>query len=166
MSETVVRAAGAAVTLAYAALIAWLAASQPQSLAEVTGGLAASVGAYEVDAVSFEEGRQLFLRDEFEAARSAWSRADPAGRDPRTQFYVAYSFYRQGWGRLSHDDVLYAAGLDALNRAIAAAPGGRIVVSDPELQLHTADELGAELRAGQRREWSDLNPMRVFGSRK
>jgi len=39
-------------------------------------------------------------------------------------------------------------------------------VSDPELQLHTADELGAELRAGQRREWSDLNPMRVFGSRK
>lgn len=166
MSETVVRAAGAAVTVAYAVLIGWLAASQPQSLAEVTGGLAATFGAYEVDAVGFEEGRQLFQRDQFEAARSAWSRADPAGRDARTQFYVAYSYYRQGWGRFSHDDTLYAAGLEALNRAEAAAPDRRVVVSDPELQIHTGDELRAELNAGLRTEWSDLNPLRVFGSRK
>src|SRR5512147_752409 len=100
MSETVVRATGAALTVAYAVLIGWLAASQPQTFAEVTGGLAATFGAYEVDAVGFEEGRQLFLQDQFEAARSAWARADPAARDPRTQFYVAYSYYRQGWGRL------------------------------------------------------------------
>src|SRR5215207_6680414 len=122
MSETVVRATGAAVTVAYGVLIAWLAASQPQSLAEVTGGLAATFGAYEIDAVSFDEGRQLFLQDQFEAARSAWSRADPANRDARTQFYIAYSYYRQGWGRLGHDDTLYRAGLEALDRAIAAAP--------------------------------------------
>jgi len=166
MSETVVRAAGAAVTVAYAVLIGWLAASQPQSLAEVTGGLAATFGAYEVDAVGFEEGRQLFRRDQFEAARSAWSRADPAGRDARTQFYVAYSYYRQGWGRFSYDDTLYAAGLEALKRAETAAPGGRVIVSDPELQIHTGDELRAELNAGLRNEWSDLNPLRVFGSRK
>jgi hypothetical protein len=166
MSETVVRATGAAVTIAYAVLIGWLGASQPQSLAEVTGGLAATIGAYEADAVSFDEGRQLFLRDQFEAARSAWSRADPAGRDARTQFYVAYSYYRQGWGRLSHDDALYAAGLAALERAVSVAPGGRVAVSDPELRLHTGDELAAELHAGIRREWSDLNPLRVLGTRK
>lgn len=160
------RATGAAVTIGYAVLLGWLAASQPQSFAEVTGGLAASIGAYEVDAVDFDEGRRLFLREQFEAARSAWARADPAGRDARTQFYIAYSYYREGWGRLSHDDALYAAGLEALNRATAAAPAGRVVVSDPELSLHTGDELGAELRAGQRREWSDLNPLRVFRSRK
>lgn len=166
MSESIVRAGGAAATIAYAALIAWLTASQPQSLAEVTGGLAATLGTYEVDRVSFEEGRQFFRDDQFEAARTAWSRADPAGRDARTQFYVAYSYYRQGWGRVSHDDALYAAGLEALQRAVAASPDGRVVVADPDLQLHTADELAAELRAGTTREWSDLNPLRVFRSRK
>ena len=74
------RATGAAVTIGYAVLLGWLAASQPQSFAEVSGGLAASIGAYEANAVDFEEGRRLFLRDQFEAARSAWARADPAGR--------------------------------------------------------------------------------------
>ena len=166
MPESLLRAGGVVATVAYAALIGWLAASQPQSLAEVTGGLAATFGAYEVDAVSFDEGLRLFRQDQFEAARSAWSRADPAGRDARTQFYVAYSYYRQGWGRMSHDDALYAAGLDALSRAVGAAPGGRVTVSDPDLQLQTADELEAELRAGMTRDWSDLNPLRVIGSRK
>jgi hypothetical protein len=166
MPDTALRAGGAALTIAYAVLIGWLAASQPQSLAEVTGGLAATFGAYEVDAVSFDEGLRLFRQDQFEAARTAWSRADPAGRDPRTQFYVAYSYYRQGWGRVSHDDALCAAGLEALSRAVSAAPGGRVVVSDPDLQMQTADELEAELRAGLTRDWSDLNPLRVLGSRK
>lgn len=166
MSEAGVRATGAGVTVAYAILIGWLAVSQPQSLADVAGGLAATVGAYEVDAVDFEDGLRLFRQDQFEAARAAWARADPASRDARTQFYVAYSYYRQGWGRLSHDDALYAAGLEALNRAVASAPGGRVVVSDAELQIHTADELEVELRGGLRREWSDLNPARVFRGRK
>ena len=166
MSEAVVRATGAGITVAYAILIAWLAASQPQSLAEVTGGLAATVGAYEADAVNFAEGLRLFRQEQFDAARIAWSRADPAGRDARTQFYVAYSYYRQGWGRFSHDDALYAAGLEALDRAVASAPGGRVVVSDPGLQMQTADELRAELRGGITRDWSDVNPARVFRSRK
>ena len=166
MSESLLRAGGAALTVAYAVLIGWLAASQPQSFAEVTGGLAATFGAYEVDAIGFEEGLRLFREDQFAAARSAWSRADPAGRDPRTQFYVAYSYYRQGWGRVSHDDSLYAAGLHALARAVAAAPDRRVTVSDPDLQMHTADELEAELRAGVTEDWADLNPLRVFRSRK
>jgi hypothetical protein len=166
MPESLLRAGGAALTVAYALLIGWLATSQPQTFAEVTGGLAATFGAYEVDAISFEEGLRLFREEQFEAARTAWSRADPAGRDARTQFYVAYSYYRQGWGRVSHDDELYAAGLDALARAVAAAPGRRVTVTDSNLHIHTADELEAELRAGQTQDWSDLNPLRVFRSRK
>ena len=166
MSESLVRTGGAALTVAYGVFIGWLAASQPQSLAEVTGGLAATFGTYEIDAVSFDEGLRLFRAEQFEGARTAWSRADPAGRDARTQFYVAYSYYRQGWGRVSHDDEMYAAGLDALSRAVAAAPDGRIIVSDPNLQIRTADELEAELRAGVTQDWSDLNPLRVFRSRK
>lgn len=166
MREPVVRALGAAVSVVYAALIVWLTASQPQSLAEVTGGLTASIGAYRVDEVAFEDGLHFFHGDQFVEARAALHRADPAGRDPRTQFYIAYSYYREGWGRLSHDDELYSKGLEAMDRAIAAAPGGRIVVDDPGLQMRTADELRAELVAGTTREWSDVNPMRVFRGRK
>jgi hypothetical protein len=65
-----------------------------------------------------------------------------------------------------HDDRLYSEGLSAVDRAMALAPGGRLVVDDPGLTMHTAEELRAELEAGIRREPSDLNPMRLFGVRK
>ena len=166
MREELVRAAGLALVAAYGAFIVSLYVRQPQTVAEVTGGLAASVGAYAIDRQAFEDGLALFRRDAFDAARSAFARADPARRSPEVQFYVAYSYYRQGWGRLYSDNTLFAAGLEAVDRAITLAPGGRLVVDDPDLQMQTADELKAELEAGLRRDASDLNPMRVFRSRK
>ena len=45
-------------------------------------------------------------------------------------------------------------------------PGGRLVVDDADLRMHTTDELKAELEAGIRVDASDLNPMRVFRKRK
>jgi len=166
MREELVRAAGLALVVAYGAFIVSVYVRQPQTVAEVTGGLAASVGAYAIDRQAFQDGLAFFRRDAFDAARRAFARADPARRDPEVQFYVAYSYYRQGWGRLYSDDALFGAGLETVNRAIALAPGGRLVVNDPDLQMQTADELKAELEAGLRRESSDLNPLRVFRSRK
>ena len=112
------RALGAALSLSYAALIVWLAASQPQSLAEVTGGISATVGVYRVDPVAFEDGLRFFHQDHFVEARAAFNRADSASRDARTQFYIAYSHYREGWGRVSHDDTAYAEGLKALEEGL------------------------------------------------
>lgn len=166
MRDRAIRAAGAATALAYAALIGWLTVSQPRTMAEVTGGLAASIGAYRVDALAFDDGLGFFRRDQFVEARAAFARADPAMRDPVTQFYIAYSYYRQGWGRLSHDDELYAQGVAAIDRAIAIAPGGRIAVDDDTLGLRSADELRAELMAGLTRELDDFNPFRVLRERK
>ena len=166
MREEIIRTLGLALAVCYAVFIVWLYVRQPQTVADVTGGLAASVGTYAIDRQAFEDGQELFRRDAFEAARSAFARADPARRDAVTQFYVAYSYYRQGWGRVYNDDELFAQGLEAVNRAIALAPGGRIVVEDPDLQMRTADELRAELDAGLRYEASDLSPMRLFRSRK
>jgi tetratricopeptide (TPR) repeat protein len=127
----------------------------------VTAGLAAGIGAYRIDQQAFEEGLRFFRRDEFAAARFAFERADRGRLDARTQFYVAYSYYRQRWGRVYQDDALFAQGLEAVNRAIARAPDGRIVVDDPDLQMRSADELKAELEAGLRREASDFNPARL-----
>src|SRR5436309_9939613 len=99
MGETATRALGLCLALAYAALIGWLYARQPQTIAQVTGGLASVVGAYSVDDQAFADGLRFFRNDQFVEARLAFNRADPAVRDARTQFYVAYSYYREGWGR-------------------------------------------------------------------
>jgi hypothetical protein len=160
------RAAGLIMSVAYAALIVWLYASQPQTRAEAVGGRAAAVGAYRIDRQAFDDGLIFFRQDRFPEARLAFERADPAHRDAETQFYIAYSYYRQGWGRLSNDDALFTQGLDAVNRAIALAPGNRLVASDETLAMRSADELKAELERGLRYDASDLNPLRVFEPRK
>ena len=165
-AERLTRFAGLAFTVIYAALIGWLFARQPQTVAQITGGLADTIGAYNVDARSFDDGLRFFRNDQFVEARMAFARADPAVRDARTQFYIAYSYYRQGWGRLYHDDALYAQGAAAADRALALAPGGRLVVDDEDLRMRTGEELKAELEAGRQREASDFNPMRVFRERK
>jgi hypothetical protein len=165
-AENAVRAGGLILTTCLATLVVWAYVRQPQTLAEVAGSLSASVGAYRIDQQSFDEGRGLFLRDQFAAAQAAFARADPARQDARTQFYLAYTFYRQGWGRLYSDDLLFTEGLDAVNRAIALTPAGWLVVADPDLQMTNAGELKAELEAGVRRDASDFNPLRVFRQRK
>jgi hypothetical protein len=164
--EHIVRGAGLVIAIAYASAIAWTYVRQPQTMSQMTGGLAAEVGAYRIDRQAFADGLAFFLKDQFVEARAAFARADPAERDARTQFYIAYSFYRQGWGRLYNDDALFAEGLKHVENAIALAPSGRLVVDDADLQLRSADELRAELQAGLRRDASDFNPLRVLRQRK
>ena len=165
-ADRLTRLGGLGFTIAYAALIGWLFARQPQTVAQITGGLAASIGVYSVDQQAFDDGLRFFRNDQFIEARMAFARADPAIRDARTQFYIAYSYYRQGWGRVYHDDALYAEGVAAVDRAIALAPGGRLVIADDNLQMQTGEELKTELQAGRQREASDFNPLRVFRERK
>jgi hypothetical protein len=165
-ADRMTRVAGLAFAAVYALLIAWLFARQPQTVAQLTGGLASTIGAYRVDDRAFEDGLRFFRNDQFVEARIAFARTDPAERDARTQFYIAYSYYRQGWGRLYHDDALYAEGLAAVDRALSLAPDGRLVIEDDNLGMRTGEELKAELEAGRRRDASDFNPMRVFRERK
>jgi hypothetical protein len=166
VKQVLVRVGGLVFAAAYAAFIVSVYARQPRTVQQLAGGVAASVGAYRVDPVNFQEGLRFFRNDQFLEARAAFERADPARQDPPTQFYIAYSYYRQGWGRVYRDDALYRQGLEVVDRAIARAPGGRLVVADPTLQMHTADELRAELQRGLVRELSDLNPMKVLEERK
>jgi hypothetical protein len=161
-----VRVTGLTVSLAYAGLIVWLYAAQPQNLAQVTGGVTATIGAYRVDDQATRDALAFFRRNAFPEARAAFERADPAGRDARTQFYIAYSYYREGWGRVYNDDPLFRKGLEAVDRAIALAPAHRLVVDDPDLKMSSADELKAELQRGVTRELSDFSPIKVFRARK
>ena len=109
---------------------------------------------------------RFFRNDQFAEARAALQRADPAERDAGTQFYIAYSYYRQGWGRLYVDRRLFQSGLDAVTRASALASGGGLVVNDPNLGMKSIDELKAALERGLTHDLSDLNPLKIFRARK
>jgi len=164
--DDVVRGGALVASLAFALFIVWTYVQQPRTISHVTGGLTSSIGAYRVDEQAFADGLSFFRNDQFVEARAAFMRADPAERDARTQFYIAYSFYRQGWGRVYNDDALFAEGLKRVDMAIALAPNGRLVVDDGDLKMQSADELRAELQAGMRRDASDFNPLRLLRERK
>ena len=165
MRQKAVQVLGLVLSLLYAALIVWLYATEPRSFKEVATGAQVATGTYQVDQEKFNAGLALFRRDQFRAARDEWQRADPAQSDPKTQFYIAYSFYREGWGRVYYDQNLFKQGLDAVNRAIALSPTP-LAVEDENRLMSTAAELKAELEQGTERTWSDLNPAGVIMKRK
>ena len=165
MSPSAVRIVGLVLSLVYAAAIVRVYVRQPATLPEVAGSLTSSVGAYRIDQARFDAGLAFFRNDRFVEARDAFAQADPARQDASVQFYVAYAFLRQGWGRVYADDAMYKAGAATLAHARTLAPGGVLVVNDPNLRLRTAEEMAAEFERGLTRDLSDLNPVRVFQER-
>ena len=166
MQHRLIQSVGIAWTILYGAFIIWIYATEPRTFKEVTAGAKVATGTYEIDRVKFDAALALFRREQFRAARDEWARADPAQNDPTTQFYIAYAFYREGWGRVYNDNSLFKQGLEAVNRVIALTPDGVFSVDDPELQLRSAAELKAELEQGTERSLEDLNPFKVFRKRK
>jgi hypothetical protein len=166
MQRKLIQIVGVVWTLVYASIIVWIYATEPRSFKEVATNTQVAAGIYEINQEKFNNGLTLFRRDQFRAARDEWASADPAQKDPRTQFYIAYAFYREGWGRVYYDNALFKEGLEAVNRAINLNTSGTLVVDDPNLQMHTAAELKAELEQGTETSWKDLNPLKLFRKRK
>ena len=166
MQAKFIKVAGLGFTIAYAAFIVWIYATEPRSFKEVTTSAEIAAGTYEIDQEKFNSALSLFRREQFRAARDEWQRADPAQRDARTQFYIAYAFYREGWGRVYFDQELFKQGVEAVNRAIALSSNSPLTVDDPDLQMHTAAELKVELEQGLEHSWSDVNPLKVLRTRK
>jgi len=166
MKSRVIQVSGLAITLAYAAFIVWIYATEPRTFKEVATSAEVAAGTYQINQEKFDSGYSLFLREQFRAAREEWQRADPAQGDARTQFYIAYSFYREGWGRVYYDQDLFKQGLDAANHAADLTSTNPLTVDDPNLKMHTVAELKAELEQGVERTWSDINPLKVLRTRK
>ena len=167
MKEKHIQVAGIFLTTFYAVFIAWLYSVEPKSLEElpakaqesienVTTKTQVAIGTYEVDRAKFSEGLAAFRQDNFIAARDNFERADTERRDARTQFYITYSFYRQGFGRVSNDDALFKSGLEQTNRVIAIDKNFKS--DDANLQLKTPVELKNEFEEGLKVTASDFNP--------
>ncbi|MDE0081525.1 MAG: hypothetical protein OXT72_02615 [Gammaproteobacteria bacterium] len=82
------------------------------------------------------------------AARLEFTRADRSRSDARTQFYTAYSYYREGCGFFTQNNELLKEGLEAVEQAIAEGSDGDFPVDDPGIDLKTAETLKEEIEAG------------------
>lgn len=162
-------------TAVYTLLVVFLYWAEPKSLTEVPARAISTIenaatkgqvliGTYEIDRARFDEGLAAFRQDNFLVARDRFEKADPEKRDAATQYYTAYSFYRQGWGRFSNDDDLFKQGLDQVALVMALDPNFK--ASDENLQLKSPVELKNELEEGLKVTASDFNPMRLVGERK
>src|SRR6478609_3914691 len=127
MKENVIQTLRFTATVVYFIIIVFLYATSPRSLGELPSKAASTIGnvvssgqiltgTYEINKQEFDLGLQNFYTDKFVAARDNFERADPQMQDANTQFYVAYSYYRQGWGRISNDDAMFKQALTSLER--------------------------------------------------
>lgn len=175
MNEKHIQISGIFLTVFYTLFIAWLYWVEPKSLEEiptkaqttienVTMKTQVAIGTYEIDQAKFDEGLRAFRQDNFVVARDNFQRADTEKRNARTQFYIAYSFYRQGFGKLSNDDALFKQGLEQINWVIALDKNFKS--DDANLQLKTPVELKNEFEEGLRITADDFNPFKVLRERK
>ena len=175
MNEKHIQILSIFLTAFYGIFITWLYWAEPKSLEEistkaqttvenVTTKTQVAIGTYEIDKAKFDDGLMNFYKDNFVVARDNFERADAEKRDAKTQFYIAYSFYRQGFGKLSNDDALFRQGLEQTNRVIALDRDFKS--EDPNLQLKTPAELKNEFEEGLRTTASDFNPFKVLRERK
>lgn len=175
MNEKHIQTIGISLTAVYAIFIAWLYLVEPKSLEElpskaqttienVTTKTQIAIGTYEIDRAKFDDGLTAFRQDNFLVARDQFQKADPERRDAKTQFYIAYSFYRQGFGRISNDDALFKQGLDQINRVVLLDRNFKS--DDANLQIKTPVELKNEFEEGLKITAGDFNPFKVLRERK
>ncbi|HMJ08729.1 MAG TPA: hypothetical protein VK468_06970 [Pyrinomonadaceae bacterium] len=175
MKEKYIQIASIAAVILYGVFIVFLYAAEPNSIADISIKAKSTIetattkgqvltGTYQVDPVKFGEGLKAFNEDNFVAARDLFERADPEKRDAKTQFYIAYSFYRQGWGRVSNDDSLFKQGIERVDRVMAIDRDFRS--DDMSLKLRSPAELKHELEEGITVTADDFNPLRLVRERK
>ncbi len=162
-------------TLIFSVFVAWLYWAEPKSLAEVSVKAKKTVeqattkaqvitNTYEVDREKIDEGLRAFRQDNFIVARDEFEKADPERRDAKTQFYIAYSYYRQGWGRISNDDELFKKGLEQVDYVIKIDDDFK--ADDADLKLQNPVELKNEFEEGLKVTASDFNPFKIVRERK
>jgi hypothetical protein len=173
--EKIIQSAGIVLTLFYGGFVFWLYLVSPTSLQDLSSKAQQTIekattktqvltGIYQIDEAKFQEGLEAFRKDNFVLARDYFEKADPEKLSAKVQFYVAYSFYRQGWGRFYNDDELFKKGLESVELVMKLDRDFR--ADDPDLKLKTPVELKQELEEGLRVTPEDFSPIKIFRERK
>jgi hypothetical protein len=159
MTKTI-QSVGVAATVAYAAFVVWLYVAQPRTIDELKTAAAVQANVYQVDPAQFDLAMRSFRDGQYRIAVDRFGRADPAARDPKTQFLVAYAHYALGRGRIYDDDDEFKAALVAVDRCIEVAPDHAYAIDEPGLALDyvSADRLRERVRKGLEVTPGDFNP--------
>lgn len=174
MNSKRIQIAGIVLTVLYGFFVLWIYWAAPKTVGDVTvkaretfeqaaNEARAATGTYEIDTEKFTAGLNAFRAENFVLARDQFEQADPKGIDPKTQYYIAYSFYRQGWGRFSNDDELFKLGLEQVEKVIAL--DREYKADDPNLKLTYPVELKKELEDGLKITADDFNPLKLTRER-
>jgi hypothetical protein len=175
MKERYIQILSLLLVASYGFFVAWLYWAAPKNLEEVSVKARETIetastkgqvvtGMYEVDQQKYADGLKAFRADNFIQARSFLENADPERRDAKTQFYIAYSFYRQGFGVVYNDDELFKKGLEQTNRVITLDKNFKS--DDADLKLKTPAELKNEFEEGLKLTAADFNPLKLTRERK
>jgi len=159
----------------YGLFVVWIYWAEPKTVAEVsvkaketietaTTKTEVVLGTYQVDQAKFDDGLRAFRTDNFVLARDFFSRADIEKRDAKTQFYIAYSFYRQGFGKVYNDDELFKQGLEQVNKVTQIDKNFK--ADDADLKMKTPAELKHEFEEGLKLTADDFNPFKLTRERK
>lgn len=153
---------GLIVTILYGAFIVWLYVRQPRSFEELKVQASVEMNSYQVKQENFDEAMRQFNAGRYEVALEQFAIADPAASDPRTQFYIAYSYYMLGRGRIYDDNVLFEKGLAAVEQCIKHAPNNIYEVDRSDLDIRNAGQLRQRLKEGLEVTPSDFNPLDIL----
>jgi len=161
MKQTV-QVAGLVMALLYGSGIAWLYVRQPRSFEELKTQAAVEANVYRVKQENYDEALRQFNSAQYRVAIEQFELADAARLDPTTQFYIAYSYYMLGRGRLYDDDELFKKGLEAIERCLANAPNNIFEIDRADLQIRSANGLRERFRKGLDVTGADFNPLEWF----
>ncbi len=164
MKQTV-QTAGLALALLYGVFIVWLYVRQPRTFEEIKTQAAVETNVYQIKQENFDEAVKQFDQKQYRVSIEQFELADPARRDARTQFYIAYSYYLMGRGRLYDDDEMFRKGLEAVDRSIASAPNNIFEIERADLEIRSAARLRERLKEGLETTASDFNPFKIFEKR-
>lgn len=157
-----VQITGLIIALLYGAGIVWLYARQPRTFEEIKAQAAIATNIYQVKQENFDEGIKQFNAGQYRAAIEQFQLADPAQRDPKTQFYIAYCYYQLGRGTFSDDDEAFKQGLAAIERCLTNAPNNIFEIDRADLEIRSASVLRERLKEGLAVTPSDFNPLNWF----
>ena len=161
MKQTV-QITGLVIALLYGAVIVWLYVRQPRSFEELKTQAAISANIYRINQENFDQAVRHFNTSQHQVAIEQFKLADPAGQDPTTQFYIAYSYYLLGRGNIYDDDELFKKGLEAINRCLAHSPNNIFEIERADLEIRNAAVLQQRLKEGLESTASDFNPFNWF----
>ena len=150
------------IALLYGFFIVWLYVHHPQSLSELKTQASVQANVYHVNEPNFNEAIKEFDAGDYNSAIGQFKLADPADRDPASQYYIAYSYYILGRGRIFNDEDMFNKGVVAVNRCLDNATDHIFQMDRSDLEITNADTLRQKLVEGLKHTMPSLNPLDWF----